>query len=196
MKKRFGSFLLDAQISDEKFICLTGRNGSGKTTLLNIVAGLVQPDEGSVKLNSKLITSLEPEKRGVVMVGPDSYIPHLEVERHLAWGAKVKGTSVSEDYLAQVKRDLGITYKGKLAKLSLGMKERVALATALLSKPEIILVDEVFSNIDNRRDFVDAFRELSNRARIDTIFTTQYAEDSSLADHHYNLDSGKSVRLF
>ncbi len=196
LKKRYGLFFLDAQISDEKFICLTGRNGSGKTTFLNIVAGVLRPDEGEVKLNSKLVTNLAPEKRNVVLVTPESYIPHLEVEKHLLWGAKLKGAHVNQDHLARVKSDLGINYKGKLAKLSLGMKERVALATALLSKPEAILVDEVFSNIDNRNEFVGAFRELASKSGIDTIFTTQYVEDSSLADHHYNLDSGKSSRVF
>lgn len=196
VKKKFGTFLLDAEIADEKFICLTGKNGSGKSTLLNIVAGLLRPDEGDVKLNSKLITRLLPEKRNIVLVTPDSHIPHLEVEKHLLWGARVRGAPVSDDYLAQVKRDLGISYKGKLAKLSLGMKERVALATALLSKPELILVDEVFSNIDNRTEFVGAFRDLTNKAGIDTIFTTQYSGDSTLADHLYNLESGKSTKLF
>lgn len=196
VKKKFGTFLLDAEISDEKFICLTGKNGSGKSTLLNIVAGLLRPDEGEVKLNSKLITRLQPEKRNIVLVTPDSYIPHLEVEKHLLWGARVRGAQVSDDYIAQVKRDLGISYIGKLAKLSLGMKERVALATALLSKPELILVDEVFSNIDNRTEFVGAFRDLTNKAGIDAIFSTQNAGDSTLAYHQYNLESGKSTKLF
>ena len=76
------------------------------------------------------------------------------------------------------------------------MRERVSLATSLVSKPQLILVDEAFSNIDNHRDFIDAFRDLAAKAKVDVIFTTQYPEDSTQADHHYRLDSGKSTRLF
>ncbi len=196
VKKRFGDFLLDAEISDEKFVCLTGKNGSGKSTLLRIIAGQLKPDEGTIKLNSKLITKLPSEERSVVLVTPDSFIPHMEVEKHLIWGAQVRRVSISEEYLNQVKRDLGITYGGRVAKLSLGMKERVALATALLSKPEMILVDEVFSNIDNRKEFMNSFGALAKKAGIDIIFSTQNLEDSSLSDHYYNLVDGKSTRLF
>ena len=196
VKKRFGDFVLDASLSDEKFICITGKNGSGKTTLLKIIAGFLEPDQGEVKLNSKPITKLPPEKRSVVLVTPDSYIPHLSVETHLRWGAKVKGLSLDKEHVNKVRKDLGVAYDGKLAALSLGMRERVALATALLSHPALILVDEAFSNIDSHSDFVSSFRELSNTQGTDTIFTTQLVEDPSLSDHHYNLEFGKISKIF
>jgi molybdate/tungstate transport system ATP-binding protein len=196
VKKRLGSFSLDANVSDEHFICLTGKNGSGKTTLLNLIGGILTPDEGHITLNSKKITNLPIERRGVSIITPDSCIPHLDVDRHLVWGAKRKGLNVEHDYITEIKTSLGIGFDGKVRKLSLGMRERVALATSLISKPELILVDEALSNIDNHRDFIDAFRNLAAKAKIDVMFTTQYPEDSSQADHHYRLESGKSTRLF
>lgn len=196
MKKKLGSFSLDANISDEHCVCLTGKNGSGKTTLLNLISGILTPDEGHITLNSKIITNLPIERRQVSIITPDSCIPHLDVDRHLVWGAKNKGLNIEQDYIMKIKTSLGISFDGKVRKLSLGMRERVALATSLISKPELILVDEALSNIDNRRDFIDAFKNLATEAKIDVMFTTQYSEDSSQADHHYRLESGKSTRLF
>ena len=196
VKKRRGGFSLDANVSDEHFICLTGKNGSGKTTLLNLIGGILTLDEGHVTLNAKNITNLPIEQRQVSLITPDSCIPHLDIDHHLVWGARRKGLHVEPDYVSEVKTSLGVTFDGKVRKLSLGMRERVSLATSLISKPQLILVDEAFSNIDNHRDFVDAFRSLAAKAKVDVIFTTQYPEDSVQADHHYRLKSGKSTRLF
>lgn len=196
VKKKLGSFSLDASISDEHFVCLTGKNGSGKTTLLNLIGGILTPDEGHITLNSRIITNLPIERRQVSIITPDSCIPHLDVDRHLVWGAKNKGVNIEQDYMTKIKTSLGISFDGKVRELSLGMRERVAIATSLISKPELMLVDEALSNIDNRRDFIDAFKDLATEAKIDVMFTTQYPEDSSQADHHYRLESGKSTRLF
>ena len=196
VKKKLGSFSLDASISDEHFVCLTGKNGSGKTTLLNLIGGILTPDEGHITLNSRIITNLPIERRQVSIITPDSCIPHLDVDRHLVWGAKNKGLNIEQDYMTKIKTSLGISFDGKVRELSLGMRERVAIATSLISKPELMLVDEALSNIDNRRDFIDAFKDLATEAKIDVMFTTQYPEDSSQADHHYRLESGKSTRLF
>ena len=196
VKKRLGDFSLDANLSDEHFICLTGKNGSGKTTFLNLITGILTLDDGYVTLNSRKITNLPIEQRQVSIVTPDSYIPHLDVDRHLIWGAKSKGLNVEPHYIEEIKISLGISFGGKVGKLSLGMRERVSLATSLVSRPQLILVDEAFSNIDNHSDFVAVFRNLTEKAKIDVIFTTQYTGDSSQADHHYRLESGKSSRLF
>ena len=196
LKKRLGSFFLDAELSDEDFICLTGKNGSGKTTLLNLIGGILAPDDGYVMLNSKQITNLPIEQRHVSVVTPDSCIPHLDVDRHLVWGAMNKRLHIERDYITEVKTSLGINFSGKVSKLSLGMRERLAIATSLISNPELMLIDEALSNIDNHPDFIDAFKNLAAKTRIDVIFTTQYPDDSIQSDHHYRLESGKSVRIF
>ena len=180
-------------MNDDNMICVTGRNGSGKTTLLNIIAGVLAPDEGYVNLNSRDITRLPIEKRNVALVTPRTYIPHLDVDKHLLWGAKIKGLTVEAGFVQDVKKRLGIDYTGRLGKLSLGMKERVALGTALISRPEVILVDEAFSNIDNRGEFIKEFKDLS-RSRSAVVFTTQFAEDARLADNVYILENGKTSK--
>jgi molybdate/tungstate transport system ATP-binding protein len=191
-----GLFTLKAEILDSGFICLSGLNGSGKSTLLQIIAGILKPDQGHVRINSRDVVKLPTEQREVVLVNPDSLIPHLEVDRHLMWGASVKKIQVDHEVFNQVKETFGISFKGRVGRLSLGMRERVTLATALLSRPNVIMVDEAFSNIDHREDFISSFAALCKRASIDLVHTTQRTEDARLADHHYELQAGLSSRRF
>jgi len=196
VQKRFGQFLLDAAMSDGGFICVAGRNGSGKTTLLRIVAGLTKPDGGRVKINGRDVTRMPQERRGVVMVTPESCIPSMKEDEHLRWGAKLKGVEISEERLRAVKAALGIDFHGKVGKLSLGMRERVSLATALLSGPAGILVDEAFSNLHEREECIAAYRKLGAEAGIDVVFSSQDESDGRLAEHLYVLEDGRATRRF
>jgi molybdate/tungstate transport system ATP-binding protein len=196
VRKKLGRFSLDASLSDGGSICLAGRNGSGKTSLLRIVGGLLSPDVGHVKINGKEMTRTPVEKRGVVMITPDSCIPSLEVDAHIVWGAKLKGVNIGRDKVARVKEELGIDFHGQVGKLSLGMRERVALATALLAAPAAILVDEAFSNLHGREQFIGSYRRLASESRVDVVFSTQSDGDGRLAEHMYLLDEGKTTRKF
>ena len=196
VQKRYGEFLLDAAVGDGGFICVAGRNGSGKTTLFRIVAGLTKPDAGRVKINGRDVTGMPLERRGVVMVTPESCIPSMREDEHLRWGAKLKGVEVGEERLRAVKEALGIDFRGKVGTLSLGMRERVSLATALLSAPGAVLVDEAFSNLHEREGCIAAYRKLAADAGIDVVFSTQDESDGRLAEHLYVLDEGRATRRF
>jgi molybdate/tungstate transport system ATP-binding protein len=191
-----GNFLLKAEIHDGGFVCLSGLNGSGKSTLLNIIAGKLKLDEGYVKINAKDVSGLPPEGREVVLVNPDSYIPHLQVEKHLLWGARARKVPVDYRAVDSLKAQLGIDYQGRVDTLSLGMRERVSLATALLSRPKVLLVDEAFSNIDNRFEFIEVFKGLCAKEGVDLVHTTQQKSDARIADHHYDMVDGTSTRVF
>jgi ABC-type sugar transport system ATPase subunit len=196
VRKQQGQFALDANIRDSGFVCLSGRNGSGKTTFLRIVAGLSKPDSGAVRVGGKDVTGLSPDKRGVIMVTPASAIAGKHVDGHLVWGARLKGKSVPEERLRDVKQRLGIDFAGRVEELSLGMRERVALATALIALPSVILVDEAFANLHARDEFIEAYRTLTADAGIDVVFSTQDAADGELADHLYLMEAGRVVRKF
>jgi molybdate/tungstate transport system ATP-binding protein len=196
VRKRFGLFSLDVTMSDGGFICLAGKNGSGKTTLLRILAGLSEPDGGQVRIAGEDVTGLPLDRRRVVMVTPGSFIPNLQVERHLEWGARLRGIEVSGERLRRVKEQLGIDFRGQVGKLSMGMRERVALGTALLSAPSAILVDEAFANLHEKERFVGAYRGLSAESKIDVIFSTQDVADGELAEHLYVMDGGKVTKSF
>jgi molybdate/tungstate transport system ATP-binding protein len=194
VRKRLGQFSLAATLADDGFICLLGKNGSGKSSLMRGIAGLYPLDEGHVRISGVDVTRSPPESRGVVLVTPGSQIPHLSVDAHLAWGSRLRKVRVPDERLSAVKSTLGIDFAGKVSQLSLGMRERVALATAFLSSPKVILVDEAFSNLHERRDFIATYRTLTNDAGIDLIFSTQDGSDSSLADHAYVIAEGKTEK--
>lgn len=196
VKKRLGRFALDVAFADGGFVCLSGQNGSGKTTFLRIVAGLETPDSGQVIINGRDVTRLPVEKRGVVLVTPESAIPSMDVDAHLRWGAKLKRATASEDRVRKVKEELRIDFQGRVGKLSLGMRERVSLGTALLSMPAAVLVDEAFSNLHERKEFVSSYRKLAAEAGTDVVFSTQDEGDGELADHLYVMEDGKASRRF
>lgn len=197
VRKRLGAFRLDAEMRDGGFVCISGGNGSGKTSLLRVVAGVYAPDEGYVKVGSEVVTGSPIEKRGVVLVTSDSYIPHLRVEKHLVWGAEARGVAaVDGATLSDVRERLGIGFSGRVDSLSLGMRMRVALATALLSRPRVVLVDEVFGNLDNREEFVRSYRALAKGLSADVVYATQLPAAPGEADHLYAMDGGSLRRVF
>jgi molybdate/tungstate transport system ATP-binding protein len=194
VRKKLGSFSLSAELHDGGFICLAGRNGSGKSCFFRSIAGYLAVDGGYVRVGGTDVGRLPVERRGIVLVTPDSSIPHLEVDDHLMWGARLRRVPIDAGRLSSVKAELGIDYGGRVRTLSLGMKERVALATALLSSPRAILVDEAFSNLHDREGFMTAYRRLAAQAGVDVVFSTQNESDGALSDHLYLISEGKTLK--
>lgn len=194
VKKDLGRFSLSAELHDDGFICLVGKNGSGKSTFLKTIAGQLTIDEGFVRLDEVDVTRLPVEKRGIVVVTPTSSIGHLDVDSHLRLGAKLRRLPLDDSRFASVKADLGIDFTGRARTLSLGMKERLSLATALLSSPKVILVDEAFSNLHERREFISTYRRLAREAGVDVVFSSQDESDASLADHSYAIADGRTEK--
>ena len=195
IRAHVGQFKLDAELQGGGVICLAGKNGSGKTTFLKALGGFLKVDEGYVKVGGRDITHLPVEKRGVVMITPSSFLPHLRVDSHILWGAKLKGRKPSNEEVSKVKSELGINFEGPARDLSLGMHERVALATALLASPRAILVDEVFSNLHERENFVRSFGKLARERGIDVIFTSQDEADGMLSEHLCVIKNGLTGAL-
>lgn len=192
MRAQLGEFRLAADLECTGTTCVAGRNGSGKTSLFRALAGLLRV-EGYVKVDGADVTRLPVERRGVVMVTPSSCFPHLEVNAHLAWGARLKG-ELAPEAVSRAKSMLGIDFGGRVRNLSLGMRGRVALATALLSTPKVILVDEVFSVLHDKEEFISSYGRLASDAGIDLIFTSQNAEDGRLAEQLYVMNNGSATR--
>jgi len=194
VKRKLGTFALSADINDGGFICLAGRNGSGKTCFMKAICGQLPIDEGFVRLGGVDVTRLPVERKGIVMVTPGSSIPHLRVDPHLRWGAKLRGATLDEGRVSRVKEELGIDFTGRVRTLSLGMRERVSLATALLTSPKVILVDEAFSNLHEREAFVSTYRRLASESGIDVVFSTQDESEGRFADHLYVVAEGRTQK--
>lgn len=184
-----GSFILRCGMKASGFIGLTGPNGSGKSTFLHLLTGVEFPDSGFIRINDADITDLPINERRVVYLNPETYFGHADVDRHLTWGLNDDGMD-EPGRIAEVREKLGITYSGKVSRLSLGQRARVILGTAVMAQPRLILIDELLANISGRERVIDYIREVSAKMSIDVIFVTQDSSDLSRADSIYRMDSG------
>ena len=166
-----------------ELVALLGESGSGKTTLLRLIAGFERPTKGSIQLNGRTLVApgifTVPEKRQVGMVFQDyALFPHLTVEKNIGIGQTSSNRKNADDWLDLVGLNgLG----GRLPhELSGGQQQRIAIARSLAASPEILLLDEPFSNIDESLKF--GFRmELRSLLRIvgmNAIFVTHDTKDA------------------
>jgi molybdopterin-binding protein len=132
---------------------ILGPTGCGKSTLLNIIAGLEHQDSGNIYFNNRLINNIPPEKRGVGLVFQNfALFPHMTVFENVAYGLKARNET--RENIARLVNEklelLGISaLKGRYPnEISGGEQQRVALARALVIEPELLLLDEPFSNLD------------------------------------------------
>ena len=160
VSKSFGKSLvlkaLTFQLNEGERIVLTGPSGCGKSTLLKILVGLETPDSGNISIGGKKVSAAnkiirEPAERGIGYIPQGLGLwPNLSVEQNIRLGR-----SVSPERVAELIGRLGLNEvaRKKAGKLSEGEKQRVAFARAFLIKPQVLVLDEPFSNLDMiRRD--------------------------------------------
>ena len=144
---------LDLEIGKGELFFLLGPSGCGKSTLLRILAGIVEPDSGSIFFDDRDITSLPPEKRQAAMVFQNYALwPHLSVFENVAFGLRAAGVpkKVIDEKVAE---SLALVRMSDFAdrrvpSLSGGQQQRIALARAIAVDPQVLLLDEPLSNLD------------------------------------------------
>lgn len=178
---------LDLEIQSGELMALVGESGSGKTTLLRLICGLEKPDGGEVQVHGHLVSSpttwVPPERRQVGMVFQDGALfPHLTVEQNIAYG--LKGQK-KPDIKAEVDAMLAMVgldgYQKRYPhELSGGERQRIAVVRALAPKPEIVLFDEPFSNLDPmlRWGIRDHIRRILKELKTSAILVTHDTEDA------------------
>ena len=188
IKKSFTEAVLDnisLEISKGEFITLLGSSGCGKTTTLRIIAGLEQPDAGSVWLDGREVTGLEPNQRDVNTVFQNyALFPHMNVAENIGYGLKLKKVPKSE-IRKKVSRMLELVQlegyeKRKPSELSGGQKQRVAIARALVNNPKILLLDEPLGALDLqlRRAMQIELKHLQKKLGITFIYITHDQEEA------------------
>ena len=144
---------IDLTIDDGEFVVLLGPSGCGKTTLLRMIAGLLEPTSGRIRLDDADITELPAKRRDLAMVFQSyALYPHLSVRRNLAFPLTVRrlGKEEIESRVRAVAASLEIEHllDRKPKQLSGGQRQRVAVGRALVREPKAFLMDEPLSNLD------------------------------------------------
>ncbi len=158
---------LDLHLAESEILALVGPSGCGKSTLLRLIAGLEEPDAGTVRIAGRAVAGdcvwLPPERRDVGIVFQDhALFPHLTVAENVAFGLTGLSGARRRERVAEALAMIAMSHLADRYphELSGGEQQRVALARALAPRPELLLLDEPFSNLD---------RHLRTQVRADTL---------------------------
>lgn len=178
---------INLKIERGKILSIVGPSGCGKTTLLKIIAGLESMDAGTIFFNGSAIHSLPAHKRKAVIVFQNILLfPFLSVFENVAFGLRVQNLNHAAITTAVMrileKMDLAETAQRKPHQLSGGQQQRIALARALVTKPDVLLLDEPLANLDRHiwRDMAELIINLQQEYRITTILVTHNQEEALL----------------
>ena len=208
LKKSFtpGEYVLQGinlKIEQGEFVTLLGASGCGKTTTLRIIAGLEQPDSGSVWLEGKDVTNLEPNERDVNTVFQNyALFPHMNVTDNIGYGLKIRKAPKSE-IKKKVKEMLELVQlegfeKRRPAELSGGQKQRVAIARALANNPRVLLLDEPLGALDLqlRRAMQLELKRLQKKLGITFIYITHDQEEAiNMSDRIVVMNQGRFEQI-
>ncbi len=203
--KRYGDTLavdgVDLAVERGSLTALLGPSGCGKTTVLRMIAGLLTPDAGEIAVDGHTIDAAHrhvvPERRNIGLVFQDyALFPHLSVARNVAYGLSHLPRRERKHRVAEVLDLVGLREVGKRlpTALSGGQQQRVALARALAPSPDLILLDEPFSNLDAalRATVREEVRAILRAADATAVFVTHDQEEAlSLADQVAVMQGGR-----
>ena len=194
---------INFDVSEGESLVLLGASGSGKTTILRIIAGLEQPDKGSVILHGKDVTDLPARERGVgVIFQAYALFPRMTVEKNIAYGLKIRHRPRKErretvDRLIKLVQ-LEEHRKKYPWQLSGGQQQRVAIARTLAYKPQVLLFDEPFGALDaqTRVKLRREIRSLLKQVKVPSIFITHDQEEAlELGDRIAVLNDGQLEQI-
>ena len=207
LNKRFGSAIAVDDVSFDvpagTILALLGPSGCGKTTTLRLIAGLDRPDAGEIALGGTIVENTDvnvpPEHRRVGVVFQDyALFPHLDVRGNVGFGLTRHGRRTNR--IADVLDLVGLSDLAARMphELSGGQQQRVALARALAPEPQIVLMDEPFSNLDAafRNELRHDVRRVLREAGSTAVFVTHDQEEAlSMADHVAVMINGRVLQV-
>ncbi|WP_394209596.1 molybdenum ABC transporter ATP-binding protein ModC [Enterovibrio calviensis] len=195
------SLSLIASIPSTGITAVFGRSGAGKTSLINAISGLVTPDSGSIRIGSKVLfdgsagVNLRPEQRRIGYVFQDARLfPHMSVAKNLNYGSKVPNSDKFNEVVSLL--DIGALLSRYPNDLSGGEKQRVAIGRALLSDPEILIMDEPTASLDKprRQELISYLLRLAQTLHVPVIYVSHSLDEIlQLADHMLLLEKGEVI---
>ncbi len=164
-----------------KIYALVGRSGMGKTTILRLICGLEKAQEGNIQINGEIVDNsndifISPFKRKVGLVFQDyALFPHLNVRKNIEYGCENK------EIIDKIMKEFNIEGldKKKVYELSGGQQQRVALARTIANEPNILLLDEPFSNVDDdtKENIKNLIKEIVEKRNLTTIIVSHNKTD-------------------
>jgi ABC-type sugar transport system ATPase subunit len=194
---------VDLSVASGELLALLGPSGCGKTTLLRLIAGLEQPDQGTVTIAGTDQHDVPAERREVAMVFQSlALYPHLTAAENLAFGLRLRGHPSAEvtGRVAATAAQLGLTdcLQRRPGELSGGQRQRIALGRALIRQPKVLLLDEPFSHLDAplRRELRRELQRLHQELRFTAILVTHDpAEALALGEQVAVMHQGKILQV-
>jgi len=187
-------------LDDAEVVAVLGPSGCGKSTLLRVVAGLLQPDSGSVWMDGTDVTDLPPHRRGIGLMFQDEQLfPHLDVAANVGFGLRMQRVPAPQaaERVDEMLRLVGLPSfaERRVQHLSGGEAKRVALARALAPRPRVLLLDEPLTGLDSElhnRLVGDLGAVLAAAGTTTLLVTHDRDEASALASRVVNWQSGTS----
>ena len=207
VNKTYGEFQalhdITLDIPAGSLTALLGPSGSGKSTLLRAIAGLDEPDSGSIAIDGREVTHLPPQRRGIGFVFQHyAAFKHLTVRNNVAFGLKIRKRPKAEitervDNLLEIVGLSGFQNRYP-TQLSGGQRQRMALARALAVDPKVLLLDEPFGALDAkvREDLRTWLRRLHDEVHVTTVLVTHdQAEALDVSDRIVVLNKGQIEQI-
>lgn len=193
---------INLEIKNGEFVSLLGASGCGKTTLLKSIAGLLEVQSGDISMDGRSIVKEAPEKRGTVVVFQDLRLfPHMTVEQNIAFPMELKKISkeAQKRKIAELLEAVQLPgfQKRKMREMSGGQKQRIALARALAAEPNVLLLDEPFSSLDEnlRDEMARLVKKLHKQMGLTTVMVTHdKAEAMKVSDKIALMQSGEVLQ--
>lgn len=176
---------------------LIGRNGSGKTVLLKCICGFMSLNEGEIDVAGKRVVPTRPQDVGLIIESP-GFIGGYSGMKNLELLAAVRGR-VGRDELRAAMRAVGLEpgMRKPVRKYSLGMRQRLGIAQAIMEDPGILLLDEPMNGLDNAgvRDMRNLFKELRARGKTIILASHNPLDIEELCDTVCEMDAGRLTRV-
>lgn len=203
IEKKFGDEAVLKGITREfeagKIHGVVGNNGSGKTVLMKCICGFCHPDKGCVKVNGKVIgaDSDFPENIGIIIETP-GFLPNLTGMRNLKILASLKNV-IDDEKICEVMEKVGLdpALKKPVGKYSLGMRQRLGIAQAIMEDPELLILDEPFNGLDKHGviHIRGLIKELKKQGKTILLSSHNQSDIDELCDTVCEMDAGRMTML-
>ena len=207
VKKSFGDFValheLDLDIQEGEFLTLLGPSGCGKTTTLRLIAGFIEPTNGSILLGDQDVTQVAPQHREIGMVFQDyALFPHMTIADNIGFGLKERKYP-KNDINERVKELLDLIRLPEVhdrypAEVSGGQQQRIAVARAVAYPPKVLLMDEPLGALDLklRETMQIELRRIQQELAITTIYVTHdQIEAMNMSDRIVVMNAGRIEQM-